>query len=163
MRRTKPSRKQTKNLTAFERATGWRCSIIVTNIPDTGIKNVPGTHHPQFTDILHRDHAIVEDQMRTNKAMGLRNLLGVKDLAGQLQLGAGGQHRRRPVRLVPLLGLYDQEASRTQSRTRCATFSVGAARPHGPPCPRPRAEDQPTCFVVSITRTRRQCRWKRSR
>jgi hypothetical protein len=37
VRRTKPSRRQAKNLTAFERATGWRYSIIVTNIPATGI------------------------------------------------------------------------------------------------------------------------------
>jgi len=28
-----PSRRQAKNLTAFQRATGWRHSIIVTNIP----------------------------------------------------------------------------------------------------------------------------------
>ena len=35
---------------------------------------MPGSHHAQFTDVLHRQHAIVEDQVRTNKAMGLRNL-----------------------------------------------------------------------------------------
>jgi hypothetical protein len=75
VRRTKPSRRQMKNLTAFERAAGWRYSIIVTNIPATGgIGGVPGSHHAQFTDVLHREHAIVEDQVRTNKAMGLRNL-----------------------------------------------------------------------------------------
>ncbi len=85
-RRTKPSRRQAKNLTAFERATGWRYSIIVTNIPAArGIPGVPGSHHAQFTGVLHREHAqftgvlhrqhaIVEDQVRTNKAMGLRNL-----------------------------------------------------------------------------------------
>ena len=75
VRRTKPSRRQSRNLTAFERATGWRYSIIVTNIPAAGgIPGVPGSHHAQFTDVLHRQHAIVEDQVRTNKAMGLRNL-----------------------------------------------------------------------------------------
>jgi hypothetical protein len=74
VRRTKPSRRQTKNLTAFEKASGWRYSIIVTNIPDTGIKDVPGSHHAQFTDVLHREHAVVEDGVRTGKAMGLRNL-----------------------------------------------------------------------------------------
>jgi hypothetical protein len=74
-RRTKPSRRQMKNLTAFERATGWRYSIIVTNIPAAGgIGGVPGSHHAQFIDVLHREHAVVEDQVRTNKAMGLRNL-----------------------------------------------------------------------------------------
>ena len=75
VRRTKPSRRQMKNLTAFERANGWRYSIIVTNIPATGgIPGVPGSHHTQFTDVLHRSHATVEDRVRTGKAMGLRNL-----------------------------------------------------------------------------------------
>jgi hypothetical protein len=35
---------------------------------------VPGSHHPQFLDVLHRSPAGVEDRVRTNKAMGLRNL-----------------------------------------------------------------------------------------
>ncbi|MDQ2873821.1 MAG: transposase [Actinomycetota bacterium] len=74
VRRTRPSRRQLKNLTAFEKATGWRYSIIVTNIPDTGIKRVPGSHHPQLIDVLHREHAVVEDRVRVSKAMGLRNL-----------------------------------------------------------------------------------------
>jgi hypothetical protein len=75
VRRTRPSRRQAKNLTAFERAAGWRYSIIVTNIPAAGgIGGVPGSHHPQFIDVLHRQHAVVEDGVRTAKSMGLRNL-----------------------------------------------------------------------------------------
>jgi hypothetical protein len=74
VRRTRPSRRQMKNLTAFERATGWRYSIIVTSIPAAGIPGVPGSQHAQFIDVLHREHAIVEDGVRTAKAMGLRNL-----------------------------------------------------------------------------------------
>ncbi len=75
VRRTKPSRRQMKNLTGLERATAWRYSIIVTNIPAAGgIGGLPGSHHAQFIDVLHREHAVVEDQVRTNKAMGLRNL-----------------------------------------------------------------------------------------
>lgn len=35
---------------------------------------VAGSHHPQWIDVLHRSHATVEDRVRTNKAMGLRNL-----------------------------------------------------------------------------------------
>ncbi len=75
VRRTRPSRRQMPNLTAFEKATGWRYSIIVTNIPAAaGIPGVPGSHHAQFIDVLHREHAVVEDRVRTNKALGLRNL-----------------------------------------------------------------------------------------
>jgi hypothetical protein len=62
VRRTKPSRRQAKNLTAFEKATGWRYSIICTNIPAAGgIPGVPGSHHAQFIDVLHRQHAVVEE------------------------------------------------------------------------------------------------------
>jgi hypothetical protein len=74
VRRTKPSRRQMKNLTAYEKATGWRYSITCTNIPAAGIPGVPGSHHPQYIDVTHRQHAIVEDGVRTAKAMGLRNL-----------------------------------------------------------------------------------------
>ena len=75
VRRTRPSRRQARNLTAYERATGWRYSIIVTNIPAArGIPGVPGSHHAQFIDVLHRQHAVVEDGVRTAKSMGLRNL-----------------------------------------------------------------------------------------
>jgi hypothetical protein len=74
-RRVKPSRRHIGNLTAFERKTGWKYSITCTNVPDTGIGDVPGSHHPQFIDVLHRDHATVETAgVRTAKAMGLRNL-----------------------------------------------------------------------------------------
>ena len=75
VRRTRPSRRQAKNLTAFERATGWRYSILVTNIPAAGgIPGVPVSHHAQVIDVLHRQHAVVEDGVRTAKSMGLRNL-----------------------------------------------------------------------------------------
>lgn len=74
-RRVKPSRRHRKNLTAYERKTGWKYSVICTNIGHTGIAGVPGSQHPQFIDVLHRDHATVEtDGVRTAKAMGLRNL-----------------------------------------------------------------------------------------
>ncbi len=108
-RRTKPSRRQMKNLTAFERATGWRYSIIVTNIPAAGgIGGVPGSHHAQFTDVLHRSHATVEDRVRTGKAMGLRNLPSKTwvvncgwVLAANIAADLSAWCR--------LLGLYDQE------------------------------------------------------
>jgi hypothetical protein len=74
-RRVRPSRRHRKNMTAYERKTGWKYSITCTNIPHTGIPGVPGSQHPQFIDVTHRDHATVEtDGVRTAKAMGLRNL-----------------------------------------------------------------------------------------
>jgi len=75
VRRVKPSRRQMRNLTAYEKQTGWRYSVICTSIPDAGIGGVLGSHHPQFIDVLHREHAVVEtDGVRTAKATGLRNL-----------------------------------------------------------------------------------------
>jgi hypothetical protein len=75
VRRVKPSRRQMRNLTAYEKQTGWRYSIICTNIPDSGISGVPGSHHPQYIDVVHREHAVVETSgVRTAKAMGLRGL-----------------------------------------------------------------------------------------
>jgi hypothetical protein len=74
-RRVKPSRRQMGNLTAYEKKTGWRYSITCTNIPAAGIGGVPGSHHPQYIDVTHREHAVVETGgVRTAKAMGLRNL-----------------------------------------------------------------------------------------
>jgi len=74
-RRVKPSRRHKRNMTPFERKTGWKYSITCTNIQDTGMDGVPGSHHPQFIDAVQRDHATVEtDGVRTAKAMGLRNL-----------------------------------------------------------------------------------------
>jgi Transposase DDE domain group 1 len=57
-----------------EEDTGWKYSIICTNIPDQGVEGVPGSRHAQFIDVLHRQHAVVEDGVRTGKAAGLRNL-----------------------------------------------------------------------------------------
>ena len=74
-RRVKPSRRQMRNLTAWEKKTGWRYSITSTNIPGSGIGGVPGSHHPQYIDTVHREHACVETAgVRTAKAMGLRAL-----------------------------------------------------------------------------------------
>ena len=74
-RRVKPSRRHLRNLTDWERTTGWKYSITCTNVPGSGIAGVPGSHHPQYIDVLHREHAVVETAgVRTAKAMGLRNL-----------------------------------------------------------------------------------------
>jgi hypothetical protein len=74
-RRVKPSRRHLRNLTSYEKETGWKYSITCTNVPDDGIPGVPGSHHPQYIDAVHRQHAVVETSgVRTAKAMGLRNL-----------------------------------------------------------------------------------------
>jgi hypothetical protein len=64
-----------RNLTAYEKKTGWRYSITCTNIPDSEIPGVAGSHHPQYIDVVHREHAVVETGgAGTAKTMGLRNL-----------------------------------------------------------------------------------------
>jgi hypothetical protein len=74
VRRVKPSGRHKATLTDFEKRTGRKYSIIATNLGPRGMRGVPGSHHAQFIDVLHRSHATVEDRVRTNKAMGLRNL-----------------------------------------------------------------------------------------
>jgi hypothetical protein len=74
-RRVKPSRRHLRNLTDYEKKTGWKYSITCTNIPDAGIAGVTGSHHAQYIDAVQREHAVVETGgVRTAKAMGLRNL-----------------------------------------------------------------------------------------
>jgi hypothetical protein len=59
----------------YEKKTGWRYSITCTNIPGSGIGGVPGSHHPQYIDVVHREHACAGTAgVRTAKAMGLRAL-----------------------------------------------------------------------------------------
>jgi hypothetical protein len=72
-RRVKPTRRHAKKLTEFEKQTGWRYQLVVTNIKDLG-PGVPGSHHVYFLDTLHRQHAVVEDRVRTEKATGIRHL-----------------------------------------------------------------------------------------
>lgn len=72
VRRVRPSRRRLKKLTDFEKKTGSRYSVAATNIRHTW--GIAGSHQIQFLDALHPDHAEVEDRVRTNKAMGLRNL-----------------------------------------------------------------------------------------
>lgn len=71
-RRARPSRRHLGKLTDLEQRTGWRYQVMATNI--TRMRGVAGSQHPQFLDVLHRNHATVEDRVRGGKAMGLRNL-----------------------------------------------------------------------------------------
>ena len=141
-RRVKPSRRHLRNLTDYEKKTGWKYSITCTNIPDAGIAGVPGSHHPQYIDVVHREHAVVETSgVRTAKAMGLRNLPS-KTWQGKLRLGHRGEHRRRPGRLDPPPQLRRRRA--TGRRPGHAPLP-DLAHPRPPRRPRPAAnpEDQP--------------------
>jgi hypothetical protein len=138
-RRTKPARRQARNLTAFEKATGWRYSIICMNIPAAGIPGVPGSHHPQVIDVLHREHAIVEDGVRHGKSMRLRNLPYVEVLAGQLRLG----HRRRPGRLDPATRPLRPGRPARRRPGHAPLPDLAHSGPPGPARPPARAEDQP--------------------
>jgi hypothetical protein len=63
------------NLIAYEKKTGRRYPITGTNIPDAGIGGIPGIHHPQYIDVAHREHAVVETGgVRTAKTIGMRGL-----------------------------------------------------------------------------------------
>ncbi|CAL9437628.1 hypothetical protein SUDANB21_02177 [Streptomyces sp. enrichment culture] len=71
MRRVKPSRRDLKKLTAFEKRTGWRYQIIATNIPTHhGLSGVPGAGQVWFLNALYRDHAEVEDRIKAIKRLG---------------------------------------------------------------------------------------------
>jgi hypothetical protein len=72
VRRVKPSRRDLKKLTVFERTTGWRYQIVATNIPaHQGLSGVPGSGQVWFIDALYRDHAEVEDRVKAIKRIGL--------------------------------------------------------------------------------------------
>jgi hypothetical protein len=77
-RRVRPSARDAKQLTDFEKKTGWKYHVTATNIGARGLTGIPGTGHAQWIDAVHRHHAVVEDRVRTNKALGLANLPSAK-------------------------------------------------------------------------------------
>ena len=85
---------QVRNLTDYEKKTGWRYSITCTNIPDSGMGGVPGSHHPQYVDVVHREHACVETAgVRTAKAIVRRRSgfrWGESAAALGMPMGGGG-------------------------------------------------------------------------
>ncbi|MFJ3404139.1 IS1380 family transposase [Promicromonospora sp. NPDC090134] len=56
-------------ITALEKATGWKYAVTATNI--NRMRGIPGTNQPQWLDVLHRHHAVVEDHVRAAKTTGL--------------------------------------------------------------------------------------------
>ena len=134
VRRVKPSRRQMKNLTDWEKKTGWRYSVICTNIPDSGIGGVPGSHHPQYIDVAHREHACVETAgVRTAKAMGLR---GLPSKTWQVNAGwvIAANIAADLAAWARLLGHSDDPDCGKQTRTHSATGS-GTCPPDSPATP----------------------------
>ncbi len=143
VRRTKPSRRQAKNLTALERATGWRYSIIVTNIP-AGRRGSRRARQPPRP--VHRRAA---PRARRRRGQG-ENREGhgpaepaIEDLDRELRVDAGGEHRRRPGRLVPAARPVRLRRPEGRRARYAALPVVGAARTPGPPRPAARPQAQP--------------------
>jgi hypothetical protein len=126
-RRVRPSARDAKLLTPFEKKTGWKYHVTATNIPARGLAGVTGSGHAQWIDAAHRQHAVVEDRVRTNKAFGLRNLPSQKwdvnrgwMLAANLAADLDAWHR--------LLVLHDQpDLTRAEPETmRFRIYTVPA-------------------------------------
>ena len=135
-------RRQMPNLTAFEKATGWRySSVICTNIPPRQqwrrARQPPRPVHRRAAPRARRGRG---ERVRTNKAMGLRDLPSKAwvvncgwVLAANIAADLSAWSAARPVRLRRPEGRRAGHA---------ALPAVGAARPADPPRPRPGAEDQ---------------------
>ncbi|MFE6555078.1 hypothetical protein ACFVHS_42890 [Streptomyces sp. NPDC057746] len=137
VRRVRPSRRQMKNLTAFEIKTGWRYSTTATNIRH--MSGISGSQHAQWLDVLHRSHAVVEDRVRCDKARGLRNLPSQSwtvnrgwMLAANLAADVEAWTR--------LLGLHDVDGL-ADAEPDTALQTSASARPPGPPRPLTGPED----------------------
>jgi len=139
VRRTRPAGRHQAKLTALERSTGWRYTIVATNI--TRIWGVAGSHHPQWIDALHRSHATVEDRVRTNKAMGLRNP-AVAVLDGEPKLGPRGEHRRRYHCLDPATRPARPRRPRPRRTRNSALPAAAPTRHHHHPHPQANPEDR---------------------
>ena len=141
MRRTRPSRGQARNLTAFERATGWRCSIIVTNIPAArGIPGVPDSHRP-----VHRCTA--PPARRRGERRAHREMDGPPELPSKTWVvNCGSVLAANIAAGLPawcrLLGLYDCD-DLNDAEPDTLRPAAEPARPARPPRPRPGTEDQP--------------------
>ena len=142
-RRVKPSRRQMRNLTDYEKKTGWRYSVTCTNIPDSGIGGVPGSHHPQYINVVHREHACVETGgVRTAKAMGLRAL---PSKTWQVNRGwvIAANIAADLAAWTRLLGHYDDRGAAGSRAGYAPLPGLAHPRPARPPRPAAHPEDQP--------------------
>ncbi|MFE9727660.1 transposase [Streptomyces sp. NPDC005794] len=177
VRRVRLSGRQLKKLTDFEQKTGWCYSITATNIGR--MWGVAGSHQVQFLDALHRDHAEVEDRVRTNKALGLHHLPSKSFAVNQ---GWMGPPRTSPQTWTPGSASWACTTSTTwptPNRTPCACASTtcrpasrntpaiggSASRPPGPGRPRspPAGTGSPTFRPLPDNRLPPRRRPERSR
>jgi hypothetical protein len=140
-RRVKPSRRQLRNLTTRRTPAGGTPSP-APNIPGSGIGGVPGSHHPQYIDVVHREHACVETAgVRTAKAMGLRALL-----SKTWQVNAGwviaANIAADLAAWTRLLGHHDDPGLR-EANPGTLRPGLAPARPARPPRPAADPRDQP--------------------
>ena len=146
IRRVRPSRRHLKNLTAYERETGWKYSIICTNIPEEGLEGVPGS----LARPVHRRAASPARRRRGRRTdrEGRRTAQpSVEVVAGQLRLDRRREHRRRSAGMVPpprALRHRGPERRRTRYPASPPVARAGQARPPRPP---PDPENQPRLAV----------------
>ena len=138
-RRSRPSRRHERKLTDFEKTKGWRYQV--TAIDFARMRGVPGSHHPWFADVLHRQRGgAAEGRVRVNKAMGLTRLpsklwdinLGwvlAANLAADLDAPGPGSW-----------ACTARSTSQTPSPTPCAT-ACGTCRPAWSPMPAAGSQD----------------------
>jgi len=145
VRRTRPSRRQARNLTAFEtrhRLAGTPSSA-PTSRPRAGSPGVPGSHHAQFIGRA-APPARRRRRRRPHREIDGPAESSVEDMDGELRVGTCRQPRRRPVPPgFRLLGLYDCDdlADAEPDTLRYRLLSLPARLV--PPRPAARAEDQP--------------------
>ena len=69
---------------------------------------MPGSHHPQFIEVAHREHAVVEDGVRAGKGYGPAQL-ALKTLVVNCGWVLAANIAADLAAWCRLLGLYDQE------------------------------------------------------
>jgi Transposase DDE domain group 1 len=146
VRRTRPSRRQARNLTAFERSARLAVLHHLHQHPGRARDTRRARQPPRP---VHRRAAPPARRRRRRRPH--REIDGpaespVEDMDGELRVGTRRQPRRRPVRLDPAARPVRLRRLRRPRRRRARHAALPAAepaRPARPPRPAARAEDQP--------------------
>ncbi|MEU1601135.1 transposase [Streptomyces sp. NPDC005708] len=134
VRRVKPSRRDAKKLTAFEKRTGWRYQIIATNIPaHHGLSGVPASGQMWFVDALYRDHAEVEDRVKAIKRVGLALLPSKSWQLNAAWILAAALAADLDAWMRLLLLLHDEPELAMPAAAPSTSTAPGPGRPRSPP------------------------------